>query len=173
MSEQQSSIVSGFQFLNYKVDSFNVKNKNRVSNILTTLKADDKWTSSISIRKPTLYKKDLLCLGGVRLLLVLPDETIEEKKRTTENALISLDCNIVGLFKVIDPKEYESKKEEYENLMKYQIPAILSPFLRSTITSYFANAGHGSFIFPLINFYQLAFEQKVELEIIEDKQSNI
>lgn len=166
MSEQQSSIISGFQFLNYKVDSFNVKNKNRVSNILTTLKADDKWNSSISIRKPTLYKKDLLCLGGVRLLLVLPDETIDE---TTENPLISLDCNIVGLFKVIDPKEYESKKEEYENLMKYQIPALLSPFLRSTITSYFANAGYGSFIFPLINFHQLAYEQKVELEIIEGK----
>lgn len=161
-----SSIISKFQFLNYKIDSFNVKNKNKVSNILNVLKSEDKWGSSISIRRPTFYKKDFLCLGGMKLLLVLNDETIAEKERNKDNAVISLECSIVGLFR-IDPKEYETNKSDCESLMKYQIPAILSPFLRATVISYFANAGYGSFIFPLLNFFQMAEEQKIEIEVIE------
>ncbi|GAB1401105.1 hypothetical protein MASR1M68_00160 [Elusimicrobiota bacterium] len=165
--KNDSGIISNFQFLGYKVDSFKVKNKNKVMNILNYFKGNENWMSSISVRQPTLYKTDLLFLGGIRLVLALHEDTIEAKDRSIDNALISLDCSIVGLFKIIDIKDFENNKKVYEDLGKYQIPAILSPYLRATVTSYFANAGYGSFMFPLINFTQIAHDDNVKLEIVE------
>lgn len=167
MAEQQSSMISGFQILNYKVDTFQVKNQPRISSILNTLKPEDRWSVSIGLRKPTFYKKDLTCLGGLRILLLLHSKDIDVKDKNKENALISLECSIVGLFKIIDLDDYKKQTKQYEDLIKYQLPAILLPFLRATIISYFANAGYGSFIFPLINVLQVAQEQKIEIEYID------
>ena len=99
----------------------------------------------------------MTCLGGLKISLSLPDNTNKETE------LISLDCSIVGLFRIVDIQGYEKQKEIYDNLIKYQIPTILLSFLRATVISFFANAGYGSFFFPLINMYQIAKNQEIEI----------
>lgn len=164
-----SSIVSGFQLLNYKVDNFQIKNKPRLDCILKVLKPedDDKWNISVAIMQPTFYKKNLNCLGGFKIEMFLPDMSIEENNRNKDNSIISLECNIVGLFKVVDNDDFEKQQSNYEDLIKYQMPALLLPFLRATITSFFASAGYGSFIFPLINVFQMAQEKEITIKYIE------
>ncbi|MDA3811423.1 MAG: protein-export chaperone SecB, partial [Spirochaetaceae bacterium] len=58
-------------------------------------------------------------------------------------------------------------KDTLINVAKYQFPTILFPYLRSTVTSFFANAGFGTFIFPLINVVELAKKLLTDNEIEE------
>lgn len=166
-----SGVISSFQFLNYKVDSFSFDNKKKeVGEILHYFTGDENWSASIGIRQPTLYKKSLSFIGGMQLTLLQHDKDMQdEKNKTEDNAIMVLKCTIIGLFKILDSSDFEKNKRVYEDLGRYQIPAILSPYLRATVTSYFGNAGYGGFVFPLINFTKLAYEQKVELEVIENK----
>jgi preprotein translocase subunit SecB len=52
-----------------------------------------------------------------------------------------------------------------EDMGKYQIPAILFPYHRAVVTGFFASAGLGSFIFPLIDVREMGKRIGGELEI--------
>ncbi|MDQ7031324.1 MAG: protein-export chaperone SecB [Desulfonauticus sp.] len=66
-------------------------------------------------------------------------------------------------------EEGKLEKEVEEKLVKYQIPALLFPYLRGTITSFLSNAGFASVILPLINIYALAkdYLSDMDIEIID------
>lgn len=62
-------------------------------------------------------------------------------------------AGISGFFKIIDGKLTE---EAEKNLVRFQIPAILFPFLRSAVSSLLINAGFLAVVIPLINVHEMA-----------------
>jgi preprotein translocase subunit SecB len=67
--------------------------------------------------------------------------------------LIKCEVSIVGMFSA---EQGRFSKDIEDKLVKIQIPAILMPYVRATITSLLAHAGFGSVIFPLINIHEVA-----------------
>jgi preprotein translocase subunit SecB len=81
---------------------------------------------------------------------------------TDEDRLLFVEGGIAGLF-TVDKGKFDKGTEK--GLVRIQIPALLLPYLRGTITSLLANAGYGTVILPLINIHALAEEQLQGTEI--------
>lgn len=165
----ESSIAAEFQFRSYKVDRFNFESKQQVG-LLARQEgfSPEQWDIQFRFRHPVYLKKGKAYVGGLDMLLSIPWEgkEPEEGEHAKESALISLDAGIAGVFTVSGRLD---KKIE-ETLVKIQIPALLLPYLRGTISSFLANSGFGTLIFPLINIHAVAEDalKDVEVEIIED-----
>ena len=158
-------MISEFQFKSYKIDRFNYQMSPYFQLLEVNEPIDQNlWEVQIGLRQPVFSKKQKAYIGGldIRLRLELPDAQDKEKKLE----LLKLEAGIAGLFVVIEGK-FEKKIEE--RLVKYQIPALLLPYLRGTITSFLSNAGFASVILPLINIHALAKEylNDIDIEIID------
>ncbi len=68
------------------------------------------------------------------------------------------------MFKV--PNDRFSKAVE-EQIVKNHFPVLLLPYLRSTISSFLANAGIVPFVFPLINLHRLAENTDISVNVIK------
>ncbi|OHD24128.1 MAG: hypothetical protein A2Y34_09405, partial [Spirochaetes bacterium GWC1_27_15] len=141
---ESSSIISSFKFISYKVDNFKFEMAKHVSllGFSGNTKSDD-WEINLSINQPTYLKKNNLYIGSINCKIVLLSDN---------NPVVNLETSISGLFQ----SDCQLDKTVEENLVKYQIPTILFPYLRSTVTNFIANSGFGSFIFPLINVVELS-----------------
>ena len=146
-------IVSSFQFLSYKIDkiAFEVQNK---TDVLLANTFNKEWSIKLSLSRPIYIPAERMYIGGVGILLFYGKE---------ENPEIKLESRISGIFKVVG-KDFS--KEHEEKLVKYQIPAILSPYLRATVTNILASAGCGSVVLPLFNFNAFAEEQLKDVDIL-------
>jgi preprotein translocase subunit SecB len=163
---RESSIAAEFQFRSYKVDRFEFASKPQVG--LLALQegfSPEQWEVKFRFRRPIYLPKSKTYLGGLDMLVSIPEEG-EEPKEGEPSSLVRLDAGIAGVFTVTGRLD---KKTE-ETLVKIQIPALLLPYLRGTISSFLANSGFGAFIFPLINIHAAAEGalKDVEVEIIED-----
>jgi len=153
---------SAFKFESYKIDTlvFEIK---RIYGLLEFSGVFDPtaWKLNISVREPIFVQSQKKYIGGVDtgLYLFPPDVQTEDKNE----ALIRLDIGIAGIFSAVEEGGFD--KETLERLVKVQIPAILFPYVRATITSLFANAGFGSVILPLINMTELARQAVGEVVI--------
>lgn len=147
------SVASSFQFISYKIDEFNFEMSKSIGllSFNGVIESDD-WIIDINLKEPTLVKNSNSYIGGVacQIRLAINDEE-----------LATLTTGISGIFKA----DSSLKKEAEESLVKYQIPTILLPYLRTTVTTFLANAGFGTFIFPLINITQLAQDQLKDYQI--------
>lgn len=165
----ESSVISDFQFKSFKVDKFVFSSKTKVD-LLAKREGfrPEEWDFKFRFRNPMYFQKLHAYVGGLEILVTVPDpdQAPEETKDPVESALVSLDTGIAGVFTV---KERLDENLE-EGLVKIQIPALLLPYLRGTITSFLANSGYGTTIFPLINIHAIANEalQDVEVKVIED-----
>jgi hypothetical protein len=153
---------SAFKFETYKVDVliFEIK---RILGLLEFAGNIDPnlWKLSISVREPLYSKGQKKYIGGLDTSLCLfPPEVKTEDKN---EALVKLDIGIAGIFSSLEEGGFE--KEVVENLVRVQIPALLFPYVRATITSLLANAGFGSVILPLINMNELAKQAVGEIII--------
>lgn len=153
---------SSFRFETYKVDGlvFEVK---RIVGLLEFAGNIDSnlWKLSITVREPLYSQSQKKYIGGLDTSLCLfPPEVKTEDKN---EALIKLDIGIAGIFSAVEEGGFE--KEVVENLVRVQIPAILFPYVRATITSLLANAGFGSVILPLVNMTELAKQAVGEVVI--------
>ena len=112
------------------------------------------WDLSIKILKPKYHRQSgiYVCGVGVRGSTV---------KSQSSQFSINFESEIFGQFKV----QGRLKKELEKTLVKIQGPSLLLPYLRATITSYFANAGLGHIIFPLINIHKVAEDSLKDMEI--------
>ena len=164
-----SGVTSEFQFKSFKVDRFVFTSKPKF-NLLARLEGfrPEEWDVKFRFRNPMYFQKLKAYVGGLDVLVSIPDpdkghEGIEDPVGA---ALVSLDTGIGGVFTVSDRFE----KNTEDTLAKVQIPALLLPYLRGTITSFLANAGFGTLIFPLINIHAAAANalKDTEVEIIED-----
>ncbi|MCX5782588.1 MAG: protein-export chaperone SecB [Elusimicrobia bacterium] len=162
-----SGITSVFKFLSYKVDSFNyemIKNLNLLEvagNIKPAL-----WNFKIGIRQPIYFKDRNYYICGLSGSISLDNQEGNGDKK----ALISLETGISGIFKVESSSMNRLTKEEENTVVKFQMPAILLPYLRGAITSFLANAGLGSVILPLVNVQALATKalEGLDIQVVEN-----
>ncbi len=148
-----SGIVSNFKFISYKVDDFKFEMSKHLSLLGYVGNAQqDDWEINLSIKQPTLFKKNNSYIGGINCKISL----LSDKK-----PILNLETSISGLFQ----SDNQLDADVQENLVKYQIPTILFPYLRSTITTFIANAGFGTFIFPLINVVELSKKTLKDIQI--------
>ena len=139
----KSSVKSKFQFHSYNIYKFSF-NRNLSAGFNPS---DLLWNFDIAFLRPVYSSKERIYICGISL-----KGSAKEKKSTSEE-LLNFATEISGVFKV---EERIKRKELEEQLVKIQGPSILFPYLRSTITSYSANAGFRPVILPLINVNQMA-----------------
>ncbi len=148
MAVHDSSVVSTFKFHSYKIDEFRFSIEKKIELLaFQGCYNQDSWDPEISIRQPTYFEGFKYYLSGVGCKL-----SLRPNKIAGAPILAVAEASISGIFST----ENRFTPDDEEALVKYQMPAILFPYLRSTITSFFANAGFGSFIFPLINMQEVA-----------------
>lgn len=165
----ESSVTSEFQFKSFKVDRFVFSTQPKV-NLLAKVEgfSPEDWEFKFRFRHPMYFAKSKAYVGGLDVLVTIPDPDKSDEKDADpiKSALVSLDTGIGGFFTVSGRFD----KDTEEVLAKVQIPALLLPYLRGTITSFLANSGYGNVIFPLINVHAAAADalKDVEVKIIED-----
>lgn len=147
-----SSVESSFKFINYKVDNFHFEMENNWGLVSANVSTNpDNWNLKYKLLDPMFNEVEKQYLGGI----AIEGEYVVVNKDTSEKVkLFRFDCSVVGTFEVKGKLE-----KKIENALVFnQIPALLLSYLRSTVSSFFANAGFGSFIIPLINIHELAKE---------------
>ncbi len=153
------SVNAAFQFVSYKIDLFQFSARQDLHFLGLDALDSEKVEMKISFRPPIFDTSNVLYMGGLEARLTYPFEK--------EESLFDLQAGIEGIFQVADKSQMEPDLEE--DLVKYQIPAILFPYLRSAITGFFATAGLGSFVFPLINVREMGkrIGDKLEIKVVE------
>lgn len=163
----RSSVEADFQFVSYKVDYF----KYQMGKFIELLELNEPldpsfWKYSLKIRYPIFFEQKNIYISGLEISLDynLPNDEKSQDNNIDkeEKNIISLSAAIGGVFKTSDGR---LPKRQEDTLGKIQAPALLLPYLRGTITSFLANAGFGSWVFPLINIHKVAEEQLKDVEI--------
>ena len=149
----QGSVKSNFQFYSYNVSKFNFYTDSSVKH-----SSEFHWNFNFKILRPVYSRKQKIYICGV----AVRGSTNKERKEVVSQGALNLEAEIVGSFKV---EEQVQSKELEERLVKIQGPSLLLPYLRAAITSYFANAGFGLVILPLINIHKLAENCLKDVEI--------
>ena len=138
-------MISQFQFHSYKVDSFTFKSHHSLE-VLARNESFKEWQFRLGMNQPIYFEraKQYVCFLGFDGRVI---------KESEQDPLLELRATISGMFTV---RERFRDKALEETLVKIQGPSLLLPYLRSAVTSYVANAGFGTMIFPLINVHQMA-----------------
>ncbi len=149
---KNSSIESSFQFINYKIDKIDF---NLTHNTQFILRDSNKYNAEymFGFRDTGKIKKDdkFFYVGGLGLKLLV--------KNQNNDKVAEGEFSITGVFG--SKNEFSPKNET--NLAKYQIPAILFPYLRAAITNILASSGFHNIILPLINIQEAAKEASVKV----------
>lgn len=155
--DDKNSVTADFQFLSYKIDTikFSVENSLGILQSKETISADQ-FQLGIKIRTPNTFvypNGESEYVGGLDIRVGL----LSKENETHEIA--SGEFGIAGMFKKVGILD----KEIEEHMVKETIPSILLGYLRSTISSTFANAGFGSVIIPLININKLVKQSNLTI----------
>lgn len=144
-------ISSSFQFLNYKIDEINLVTKCNLGVLGNGYTGNEDWQFQYGLTHPLYIKGPDIYIAGVNTRTILGEQ---------ENPDVSLFVSITGIFKLLkkgnDGKDIEQNDRDIEQFVKAQMPAILSPYLRTTITNILSMAGFGQVIPPLVNFREMA-----------------
>lgn len=143
------SVESSFHFESYKIDEFQLETDDSLSFLFNKkLVSSEDWQFRIGFRRPSYFEKKGVYVVGLSVDMRLTDNS----PSTTKN-LARIHVAIAGVFRC---EKGQLPAATEEKLVKYQAPFILLPYLRGAITSFFANAGYGSIVLPLINMNALA-----------------
>jgi len=151
----KSSVESSFQFVSYKIDLIDVK---MIQNINVLLKKDpileNNVNLSLGFRNASKFLNEgrTIYIGGLNVKIEIFD------KKLTDPILTGV-FGIAGVFTTLN----EMPAETEESLVKINIPALLFPYLRATITTTLSNAGFGTVLLPLINVYEAAKEANISI----------
>lgn len=159
------SIESSFKFLTYKIHELHLEYPNPFDR--PEIGPKDVWHLKLNVQVPRYYVKQKVYVGGLKCELMLFDKSIPEHEYTLDKAILTVRTTVSGVFAV---KKGQFPKELEEKLVKVQIPALLFPYVRGTVTSVLAGAGFGSMILPLINMNEVGKEalRDAGIKIIED-----
>jgi preprotein translocase subunit SecB len=149
------SIKSSFDFLSYKVDKVDMKLVNQVSYLLNRDPIKPEFIEmSINLRGTEKYRSGdkVYYIGGL-------ETHIKIKNEADGATMMEADFGISGIFNTIDPVDTHIE----ENFSRFNLPAILLPYLRATMTNILSTAGFGTVLFPLVNMYELAKKQDFSL----------
>jgi preprotein translocase subunit SecB len=157
------SIAASFDFLSYKIDKIEMNMENKIGYLMNNSPIlPEDINLSIKLRNTEKYVFEdgsSRYIGGLNTLIELIDNE-------TKDIMLKGEFGISGVFFTKDPVE---KKAE-ENFAKINLPAILMPYLRASMTNILSGAGFGTILFPLINIYELAKNQ--DLPILDRSAQN-
>lgn len=174
------SIESEFKFVSYKIDSVRFQMEKSIGLLLFNGNIDPADIEfQVAIHSPFYFKPKQIYICGLSCRVFFNQAKVNKDKVTKTVAstsekekadkettpIFKLSTSIDGAFQTKSKTRFPSDLEE--TLVKIQAPTILYPFLRSSIVSFFANAGFGSLILPLVNINKVAELQKESLEIKE------
>ena len=159
------SIKSSFQFSSFKVDFLKLDVKKELALLELTGRIDPSlWDLKIAIRPPTFFKNKKYYVGGINAALLLYPKVMTEEEKNTSEALVTMEAGIAGIFNISD--DVDRFPPEVEKQLAFtQMPAILLPYLRATMTTLLASAGFGSVIIPLINIQKFTKDSLKDVEI--------
>jgi len=141
--------------------------KPQIKNLLISTTEMDNWRFGVKIHNPKYFKKNQVFIAGLDFNMIYVDPKTIDLKKEEQDFDISIQTSISGCFKEIGNA---FTQVQILDLAKCQTSAILFPFLRSAITSYFGLAGFGSFVMPLMNFVEIAKDQKdLSIEEIDEE----
>lgn len=170
MDDNDSSLISRFQFQSYKIDRLNLKMEQLVG-YLTGIRLlnPDFMRIGLRIRQPFFQKESHSYFVGLDTQLYFYTENQfnsikPEEQPSMESAIVQLEIGIAGVFTSLSDR---FPVETEEKLVKIQAPAILMPYVRSAASSVLAVSGFGAVPFPLINIHELAKSSPAELTIKE------
>jgi preprotein translocase subunit SecB len=145
--------IASFQFVTYKIDTVNFQTAKNAGTLLTnSLSGPNQMNFEIGFRNAGKYllNNTVHYIGGLNTQIQILD--------SSKTPILTGDFGISGLFRPINM----DKKIE-ENMVRYNIPAILMPYLRAAITTIVSQAGFGMIVLPLINVYEIAKKQPVKI----------
>lgn len=173
----ENSIESEFKFISYKIGAFQFRMEKAIGLLLFRENFDpEKIDFRIAVHPPLYFKSKQIYICGLscQVFLNQPKEKASEPGNSEATAveskadnvrLFELSASIDGVFQTKSQTRFPVELED--TLVKLQAPTILFPFLRSSIVSFFADAGFGSVIMPLVNVTKIAEMQKDKLVIKE------
>jgi len=150
----ESSVVAEFDFVSYKIDSISFKMGNEVSYLLNTTSIKSECINlSIKLRNTEKFIIDekTTYIGGLITQVIILNEA--------GSTMVEGQFGISGLFTTNDSVD----KQAEETFAKINLPALLMPYLRATMTNVLSNAGFGTMLFPLLNIYELAKAQNLPI----------
>lgn len=151
-------INASLQLLNYKIDGISFEHSSSVNFILNNQFDPKKIKTSVSLRVPQKLKNTDNYICGLTMIV--------EYGSNVEDTYFKVSMSIVGFF-VLRKEEIEIKNNlDIDMFLKTQPLAILSPYLRASLTSFLISAGVTQFVFPLINMKKLAEQH------LADKKNN-
>ena len=163
------SIESEFQFVRYKIDKINMQTTQKVANLPISSPSPDQIEITIGIRDPQRLSDGKIFVGGLNMVMdIYERKTNDPELDKKEMTILHGEFGIAGLFRV---SEGSFSPDTIDKLVRFQIPAILMPFLRSAVTCFLSLSGYGSITLPLINVQALALEHQNDIQV-EDIRSN-
>ncbi|GHV04717.1 hypothetical protein FACS189485_10610 [Spirochaetia bacterium] len=146
--------ITSFQFVSYKIDKTSLRSAQNIKNLIWSMVLPGYRTDlRFSIRNVGKYffSEKIHYVGGIDITLKIVDKD--------QNMLLNGEFGIAGLFQI----DGKIEKTQEENMASYNIPTILLPYLRSAITTVISQSGFGTFVLPLINIYEIARKNPVEI----------
>ena len=154
------SVNSSFIFKSYKVSNLQLKSPKTLGVLGLPGYIDPSlWHFEFNLSAPAYFSSQKI------YICELTCKAVAKVSKDSDEEIVSVVAQVAGSFEVAE--KFEEKVEE--NLVKHQGPALLFPYVRSTITSVLANAGFGSVIFPLMNLYEFSKKQleNVDIQVVE------
>lgn len=143
---------SSFQFKNFKVDKINLQALNRLD---VLLEKDNNYEVeySFGVAAPTFYTKLNSILEGLSVTATILNSRKEK--------ILNVEIGITGFFEFKNDEELS--EDTINKIIKQQLPAILLPYARATLTNIISNAGFSSIIMPLININKAIQNKEIEI----------
>jgi preprotein translocase subunit SecB len=144
-------VTAQFNFLSYKIDSINLKMKPDISYLLNTNPVrPENLHLNIKLRSTEKFNinDSIQYVGGLSTKIIIIDEK-------TKGEILEGTFGISGVFTPVGSVDNAAE----DNFAKINLPALLMPYLRAVMTNVLSNAGFGTFLFPLVNVYELAKNQ--------------
>ena len=158
----EGSVTAGFEFISYKIDSISMKMGNNIGYLMNVdpIKTDC-ISLSIKLRNTEKFIIDekTTYIGGLMTLIRITDGF-------DGPVMLEGQFGISGLFASKNTVDEQTE----EAFAKINLPALLMPHLRATMTNILSNAGFGTVLFPLINTYELAKTQNISIIDRSEKQ---
>jgi preprotein translocase subunit SecB len=155
--------VASFQFISYKIDRVKLNVAQNVTVLaINTIPDLSDMDFRIGIRNSSKFlSNNTVCyIGGINV-----DITIRDSK---QDEILNGSFGIAGLFSSNNMDE-----QSEENMVRINIPAILLPYLRSSITTILSQAGFGTIVLPLINIYEIAKNNPIRIQDLSPPEHKI
>lgn len=151
----ESSINSGIQFESYKLDNISFSMITEVDILAKKQYPNCEIKYQFAFRNALRLKKTdrVLYVTGLKIDLMIFDK--DTSKQIATGSFV-----ITGLFSSTG----DFSKEVEENLIKFQAPTILFPYIRASISLILTTAGFSGVILPLINVTEAAKSLNLEIE---------